>query len=87
MLSLEQKVEKNSFDFSTLNELMPMYSNLVEFYDELQDPISFYFMEKIQNVLTLQKSLKIISIQRKSSVKNLVVPSRFNSICSDRPLQ
>jgi len=39
---------------------MPMYSRLVEFYDSNNDIISFYFTEKIQNVLVLQKSLNLI---------------------------
>lgn len=51
---------------------MPMYSDLVEFYDSKNDDISFYFSEKIQSVLVLQKSLNLIykKQQKDSKRKN-----------------
>ena len=53
LLNLEEQVENNKYDIQTLTSLIPFYASLVELYDAESDPISFYFMEKIQNVLTL----------------------------------
>ena len=50
---------------------MPMYSRLVEFYDSNNDIISFYFTEKIQNVLVLQKSLNLIYKKQQKERKNI----------------
>jgi hypothetical protein len=43
---------------STIDKLINMYTQCVELYDSTLDPIKAYFMEKIQNTFSLDKTIK-----------------------------
>ncbi|CAK86089.1 unnamed protein product (macronuclear) [Paramecium tetraurelia] len=50
---------KNSI--STIDTLIAMYSKCVEFYDQHQDPIKYYFLEKIQYTLSQDHTIEHIT--------------------------
>ena len=60
-------MQTNKYTIQTLTELISNYGKLVEHYDHKADPISQYFMEKIQNALTLQSSLELIYEEKQES--------------------
>lgn len=48
LLFLEQANKENDCDKKTVNELVELYTKLVQFYDTKKDPIKGYFMDKMQ---------------------------------------
>ena len=47
LLQLEERINKDEYDFQYLSDLMGKYSGLVEYYNEKEDSVSYYWMEKI----------------------------------------
>ncbi len=46
-----------------------MYKQCIEFYDGKQDPIKYYFIDKFQNILSVEKELNS-KIFKKSDLKS-----------------
>ena len=51
LIDLERKVKNNGFKFNIVNEMVERYKTCVEYFDSCSDPIKYYFMEKINNIL------------------------------------
>ncbi|EDK31722.2 hypothetical protein TTHERM_00266629 (macronuclear) [Tetrahymena thermophila SB210] len=58
ILCLENKLEKR-YTIQHIDNLIVLYSQLVEHYNMKQDPIYIYFLEKIKNYLSKTNSLKL----------------------------
>lgn len=63
---LEERIISHGYDLEIIQELVMFYSKIVEFYDSIRDPITKYFMEKIQITLASRNTLKVISQKKKS---------------------
>ena len=51
LLLLEEKNGENQADTKVMGQLIGLYSQLVEFYDSVADPIKMYFVDKMQSVI------------------------------------
>ena len=58
---LEKNVSQNKFKVTDLEEIIKIYSTYVEHYEMNKDPISFYFMEKIQLLIANQDTIRALS--------------------------
>ncbi|CAD8075062.1 unnamed protein product [Paramecium sonneborni] len=47
-------------EIDIVNQAVQMYRKCVEYFDSLQDPIKYYFLEKIQTALSETKTLRLI---------------------------
>ncbi|KAM3144543.1 hypothetical protein pb186bvf_003412 [Paramecium bursaria] len=52
------------YSFKQIDKLVNMYSMCVEHYDQQQDPIKFYFIDKIQQTLAHDKILREFAKQK-----------------------
>ena len=66
-----------------VNSIVKLYSDYVEHYEINKDPISFYFMEKIQLLLSSQDTIKALSQIEK--VKKGELPEITEDILVRRP--
>lgn len=76
ILGLEKKVEARNFKIKDMEDLISIYSSYVENYEMLSDPISMYFMEKIQALVCNQDTIRALSNledKKKQKGKNLQV--------------
>lgn len=60
LIKLETDFNNKTYNAQTLDELTQYYAEAVEYYDSVKDPISSYFIFKIQDALTTKKSLGIL---------------------------
>ena len=51
LIILEEKNSDNYQDKTIMAQLINIYTQLVEYYDSMSDPIKIYFVEKMQNVI------------------------------------
>ncbi|CAD8061393.1 unnamed protein product [Paramecium primaurelia] len=52
---------KSKNSISTIDTLIAMYSKCFEYYDQQQDPIKYYFLEKIQYTLSQDHTIEHIT--------------------------
>jgi hypothetical protein len=60
VLDKEMKIDSGAFDIGTLNSLMGLYSQAVEYYSGMNDEKYIYFTERIQNILVRPEILKLM---------------------------
>lgn len=58
ILLLEAKLEKD-MTIPTIDALVVLLTQVVEFYSSREDPIHIYFLEKIRNTLSKSKAIKM----------------------------
>ncbi len=51
-------------NLQTITELTRIYSDLIEYYDNKKDPITVYFKEKIQMLLSNKETLKLLEAKQ-----------------------
>ncbi|CAD8088394.1 unnamed protein product [Paramecium sonneborni] len=59
LLRQEQLIQTKP-EIDIVNQAVQMYRKCVEYFDSLQDPIKYYFLEKIQTALSETKTLMLI---------------------------
>lgn len=62
-MDFELKLDSGRFDLETIDKLMQLYSQAVEFYSGQNDEKYMYFTERIQNTLLRPEILKLIRHQ------------------------
>ena len=91
LLMLEDSNSKSSADKGVVNKMVDTYAKLVEFYDAKQDPIMFYFIDKMQSTIFQFNKLKQkittdkLSLPLKSKpnkAKRSIVSSKLKPIIS-----
>mgnify|MGYP004553248399 CR=1 FL=1 len=60
MLDYELKIDSGNFDIATIDKLMQLYSQAVEYYSGMNDEKYLYFTERIQNTLLKPEILKFM---------------------------
>lgn len=60
VLEKEMKIDSGMFDIGTVNSLMALYSQAVEYYSGMNDEKYIYFTERIQNILVRPEILKLM---------------------------
>jgi hypothetical protein len=60
VLDKEMKIDSGMFDIDTVNSLMALYSQAVEYYSGMNDEKYIYFTERIQNILVKPEILKLM---------------------------
>ena len=60
VLNLELLLDSGNFDINTINELMQLYTNAVEYYSGMNDVRYIHFTERIQNMLIRPEILKLM---------------------------
>ncbi|KRX09819.1 hypothetical protein PPERSA_02691 [Pseudocohnilembus persalinus] len=78
LTALEQLFYQKQLDVQNVQELLDFYSQIIEYYDCKKDPISQYFQEKIQFILSRKEVLNLIINQKKD-------PNLFEQICQQNP--
>lgn len=60
VLDLELLVDSGNFDINTINQLMQLYSQAVEYYSGMNDVRYVYYTERIQNMLVRPEILRLM---------------------------
>ncbi|KAL4508311.1 hypothetical protein ABPG72_003615 [Tetrahymena utriculariae] len=60
MLELEKLFHEKEINIQQIGELVGMYARCVEYYDSIKDDSKFYYIDKIQYVLSRKESLEKI---------------------------
>ena len=60
VLDLELLVDSGNFDINTINKLMQLYSQAVEYYSGMNDVRYVYYTERIQNMLVRPEILRLM---------------------------
>jgi len=60
VLDYELKIDSGRFDIETIDKLMQLYSQAVEYYSGQNDEKYMYFTERIQNTLLRPEILKLM---------------------------
>ena len=60
LITMEEDITNKSASLNTIQELIKIYSDLIEYYEYKNDPMKTYFMEKIQIVLSNKDTLKLL---------------------------
>ncbi|CAD8200903.1 unnamed protein product [Paramecium pentaurelia] len=60
LLVFEDRYQKGSDKYDVIQKLIDLYAVLIEHYDSIQDPVGYYFNEKLQSLFTCQRTLKTI---------------------------
>ena len=60
VLDLELLVDSGNFDIDTINKLMQLYSQAVEYYSGMNDVRYVYYTERIQNMLVRPEILRLM---------------------------
>ena len=60
VLDLELLVDSGNFDINTVNQLMQLYSQAVEYYSGMNDVRYVYYTERIQNMLVRPEILRLM---------------------------
>jgi hypothetical protein len=60
VLDYELKIDSGNFDIATIDKLMQLYSQAVEYYSGMNDEKYLYFTERIQNTLLKPEILKFM---------------------------
>lgn len=60
VLNLELLLDSGNFTIDTVNELMQLYSQAVEYYSGMNDVRYIHFTERIQNMLIRPEILKLM---------------------------
>ncbi|CAD8161450.1 unnamed protein product [Paramecium octaurelia] len=68
LLSLEKAIIKEPH-LDAVQQALAMYRKCVEYFDNIQDPIKYYFLDKIQQALSETKTLMLI-INSKSELES-----------------
>ena len=76
LLMLEDSSHKPETDKGVVNKLVDIYAKLVEFYDANQDPIKFYFIDKMQSAIFQFNKLKQKMVSDKLTLPLKSKPSR-----------
>ncbi|CAD8125954.1 unnamed protein product [Paramecium sonneborni] len=84
LIAIEKTIIKEP-QLDTVQQALAMYRKCVEYFDNIQDPIKYYFLDKIQNALSETKTLMLI-MNSKSEVESskTISPIKRSSI-SDLP--
>ena len=61
VLDLELKLDSGNFDIHTVNSLMQLYSQAVEYYSGMNDVRYIHFTERIQNMLVKPDILALMN--------------------------
>lgn len=64
VLNLELLLESGNFTIDTVNELMQLYSQAVEYYSGMNDVRYIHFTERIQNMLIRPEILKLMKEEK-----------------------
>ena len=60
LVLLEDDLLNNKYTIKTMQELVSIYTSLIEYYDGIKDPIKTYFMEKIQILLSNKEAMEVL---------------------------
>ena len=60
LVLLEDDLLNNKYTIKTMQELVSIYTSLIEYYDGVKDPIKTYFMEKIQILLSNKAAMDVL---------------------------
>ncbi|CAD8208228.1 unnamed protein product [Paramecium octaurelia] len=60
LLDFEERYHKGSEKYDVIQKLIDLYALLIEHYDSIQDPVGYYFNEKLQSLFACQRALKSI---------------------------
>ncbi|CAD8090781.1 unnamed protein product [Paramecium sonneborni] len=60
LLAFEDRYQKGSDKYDVIQKLVDLYAVLIEHYDSIQDPVGYYFNEKLQSLFACQRALKTI---------------------------
>ena len=69
VLDYELKIDSGRFDIETIDKLMQLYSQAVEYYSGQNDEKYMYFTERIQNTLLRPEILRLMKEQNNSNEK------------------
>ena len=69
VLDYELKIDSGRFDIETIDKLMQLYSQAVEYYSGQNDEKYMYFTERIQNTLLRPEILKLMKEQNATNDK------------------
>ena len=47
LIQIEHEMSKNNFTLDLIENAIQKYAKCVEYYDSINDPVKFYFQEKI----------------------------------------
>lgn len=70
VLDYELKLDAGKFDLDTIDKLMQLYSQAVEYYSGMNDEKYMYFTERIQNTLLRPEILALMQQQNLSNDKD-----------------
>ena len=60
LVLLEEELINGKYTLKTIQDLVSIYTSLIEYYDGIKDPIKTYFMEKIQILLSNKNTLEVL---------------------------
>jgi len=69
VLDLELLIDKGEFDINTINNLMILYSNAVEYYNGISSEKYTYYEARIQNMLIRPEIFNVMSNASRSNNK------------------
>ena len=61
VLDLEADIESGNFTQTSIDELLELYSDAVEFYNSRQDKKFYYYEQKMQTLMTRPEIIAIAS--------------------------
>ncbi|KRX08956.1 hypothetical protein PPERSA_08159 [Pseudocohnilembus persalinus] len=66
LLEMEQQITQGVYNLEIVNKCMQYYSKLVEYFDQMNDNIKIYFLQKIQHQIINQKTvMKLLNCNEK----------------------
>lgn len=81
MLSHEENIMNGKYERLVIEDLINLYAQCVEYYDSHRDPIQFYFLEKMQILLSQEKIVKeMIIFENKRARKQSASSAKSESI-------
>ncbi|CAD8116646.1 unnamed protein product [Paramecium sonneborni] len=78
LLDFEERYHKGSEKYDVIQKLIDLYAQLIEHYDSIQDPVGYYFNEKLQSLFACQRALK--SIRKTNQDQPPSMPSHTQSL-------
>lgn len=70
-MDLELKIDGGNCDIDTVNDLMQLYSQAVEYYSGMNDERYIHFTERIQNMLIRPEILKLMKDDKQIEPENI----------------
>ncbi|CAK56934.1 unnamed protein product (macronuclear) [Paramecium tetraurelia] len=78
LLVFEDRYSQGSDKYDVIQKLVDLYAVLIEHYDSIQDPVGYYFNEKLQSLFACQRALK--TIRKINQDQGTFAPSHTQSL-------